>query len=293
VHPAGHAAGSRPPSLPRSFADLPADPASLPTLPSELWQIVDAGLIALGLDLRVAARAAIEAHLRLLLAWNEHVNLTALRTVAQVARGHVLDSLSAVPVLSSLAPRGRAAPTLLDLGSGGGFPGLPLAVALPAARCALVDSVGKKAAFLRVAAQAADAALRAGGEEPPAFSVHGERAEDLADEPDQRAAWDFVLARAVGSLAEVAELALPLVRIGGHVVAWKNEPVEAGLRDEINAARRLVQAAGGARPIVIAPDRHGAAGLASHRLVLVLKSRPTPARYPRQPAERRRAGLLR
>lgn len=298
---AGHAAGSAPPSLPRPSdsdralerAPLPRDPSTLPATPAAIWQIVDAGLAGLGIELGTAARAAIDAHLRLLLAWNAHVNLTALRTDEQVARGHVLDSLSALPLIARLAAAGGRPLGLLDIGSGGGFPGLPLAVALPVGRCALVDSVRKKATFLAAAAAAASAALAAAGQQPPEIMALAERAEDLADEPDQRGQWDVVIARAVGSLAEVVELGLPLARVGGHVVAWKSEPVTAGLRDEINAARRVVQAAGGGRPVVVAPDRDGRAGLADHRLVMVRKVRPTPARYPRRAAERRRSTLLR
>ena len=319
---AGHAAGSRPSSPPRPSASdrrdlrgsagpagfarsgaaggrggdrsaLPDAPSATAPLPTALWPIADAGLAALGIALRPAARAAIDAHLRLLLAWNEHVNLTALRTPEQVARGHLLDSLSALPLIGRLAARGGIPPALLDLGSGGGFPGLPLAVCLPAGRCALVDSVGKKAAFLNVAAAAAAGALRNAGEMPPTLTALAERAEDLADDPAQRAGWDIVVARAVGSLAEVLELGLPLLRVGGHVVAWKSEAVAAGLRGEINAAWRIGQDAGGGRPIVAAPDRDGMAGLADHRLVVVRKVRPTPERYPRPPAERRRARLLR
>jgi 16S rRNA (guanine527-N7)-methyltransferase len=283
---------------------LPRDASALPPPPEALWQVADDGLRALGIDLSAPARAAIDAHLRLLLAWNEHVNLTALRDPEQIARGHVVDSLSALPLIARLATRAAAPagtngaapqrPSIVDIGSGGGFPGLPLAVALPAGRCALVDSVAKKARFLEAAAAASLQALGANGHsDPPTIEVLAERAEDLADDPAQRAAWDVVVVRAVGSLAEVVELGLPLARVGGHVVAWKREMEEAGLRDEINPTRRLLQAAGGSRPTVVAPDRDGRAGLANHRLVTVRKTRATPDRYPRTPAERRRAMLLR
>jgi 16S rRNA (guanine527-N7)-methyltransferase len=296
---ARHEAGSGPQRLPRPFTErdpLPRDAAALPPAPAEIWSIVDDGLVVLGLALTPGIRAALDAQMRLMLAWNQHVNLTALRTPEQVARGHVLDSLSGLPLIRRLLAEQRrpteAGPRLLDLGSGAGYPGLPLAIALPVADCALVDSVGKKAAFLAVAASAASAALRAAEEPVPEFAALAERAEDLAQDPDQRAAWDVVVARAVGSLAEVVELGLPLVHVGGHVVAWKREPQPQALRDEINAARRVLGAAGGEHPFVVAPDRDGRAGLADHRLVVVRKVRPTPARFPRPPAERRR-GLLR
>ena len=91
---AGHEAGSGPRALPAPSSTrqpLPTDPARLPPPPSELWAIVDDGLSALALELTDAQRAALDAQLRLMLAWNQHVNLTALRTPEQVARGHLLD----------------------------------------------------------------------------------------------------------------------------------------------------------------------------------------------------------
>jgi 16S rRNA (guanine527-N7)-methyltransferase len=231
------------------------------------------------------------AHARLLLAWNEHVNLSGLRTPEQVARGHVLDSLLAVQTLREL---GRAQPSLLDLGSGGGYPGLPLAVALPARRAALVDSIGKKAAFLKVAAQAVTDALDAAPEasgDPPELIVLAERAEDLADEQDQRETWDLVTARAVGSIAEVAELGLPLVRVGGHVVIWKLADSATPLAAEIAAAGRVIQAVGGGAARVVNMPAATKMGLAGHCLVVIEKRRPTPGQYPRSPGERRRRPL--
>ncbi|HVM29221.1 MAG TPA: 16S rRNA (guanine(527)-N(7))-methyltransferase RsmG [Candidatus Limnocylindrales bacterium] len=280
---------------------MPRDPSQLDPVAAEIWQIIDEGLPHLALALSPGARAALDAQLRLMRAWNQHINLTALRTPEQIARGHVLDSLSGTGLLRRLhrerihgagEPGAAEAPgpTVLDLGSGAGYPGLPLAVAAPAGRCALVDSVGKKQAFLDAAAAAAAAALAAHGEPAPFFEALAERAEDLAEEPEHREGWDFVVARAVGTLAEVAELGLPLLRPGGYVVAWKREPAPAGLRQEINDARRVVAAAGGDHPFVVAPDRQGRAGLADHRLVVVRKVRHTPDRYPRPPAERRRPG---
>jgi 16S rRNA (guanine527-N7)-methyltransferase len=252
--------------------------------------MVDEALGFLGLGLSPGQRAALDAQVRLMLAWNEHVNLTALRSPEQVARGHLIDSLSGVATVRRLGGA-TGQPSILDLGSGAGYPGLPLAVVVPAGRCALVDSVGKKAAFLDVVTRAARSALDAHDEHAPSVESLADRAEDLAQEPDHREAWDFVVARAVGTLSEVVELGLPLVRVGGYVIAWKREPVAVGLRDEINAGRRIVQAAGGDHPFVVAPDRAGQVGLVDHRLVVTRKVRPTPDRFPRPPAERKRSAL--
>lgn len=279
----------RHPPLPNSTADLPA-------LGAAFWQVVDDGLAALSITLSPGVRAAIEDHVRLLLAWNQAINLTALRSTEQIARRHVLDSLSATAACRRLVERAAKRPaeaSLLDLGSGGGYPGLPLALALGVGRAALVDSVQKKAGFLRVAADNAALAVRAANETPPQFDVFAERAEDLADQPDQRESRDLVVARAVGSLAEVAELGLPLTAIGGHVLAWKRNDDDRALDLELDAARPVLQAAGGSRPRVERADPTGTLGLPGHVLVIIRKNRQTPDHYPRPAAERRRAALLR
>ena len=293
----GHGQGSAPSSLPRQDArpsdrqSLPTTADGLPPLDAEFWAVVDRALSAIQVELTPGARAGLDAQARLLGAWNRAINLTALRTPEQVARRHVVDSLAAVPVLRRLAARARpSALGLLDIGSGGGYPGLPLAVALPVGRCALVDSVAKKARFLDVAAAAASAAMRAAGENPPRFAALPERAEDLADS-DHRGRWSFVVARAVGSLAEVVELALPLVAADGYVVAWKLDQGDGALEREVEAAATVTRLCGGTRARVTPLDESGALELPGHVLVTVRKVRPTPARFPRPPAERRRALL--
>lgn len=272
-------------SLPRQTSHLerealPRSAAATPAIDRALWQVVDAGLDAIGLELDAGARSAIEAQARLLLAWNEHVNLSGLRSVEQIARGHVLDSLVAVPFLRRLA---GDLPTILDLGSGAGYPGLPLAVTLPARRAALVDSIAKKAAFLAVVAAEAGPLQE--------IVALAERAEELAADPDQREAWDLVTARAVGSVAEVAETALPLARRGGHVAIWKFADPRGTLDAELAAAERISQACGGGRPRVINLPAAAGVGLPGHCLVIIDKRRPTPERFPRQPGERRRRPL--
>jgi 16S rRNA (guanine527-N7)-methyltransferase len=250
---------------------------------------LSAGLWELRLDEamagRPAARRSYEAHARLLRDWGGAINLTAIRDPVEIARRHVCDSLSAVPRIAATLRPGSA---LLDVGSGSGYPGLPLAAALPFRRVGLLESVGKKARFLAVAGAAVRATLLE--EAPPDSSVPDiesipERAEDLAEEPDERAAWDVVTARAIGSLAEVLELSLPLLREGGVVVAWKREEAGGRLRAELREAGSIIRAAGGGRPEVEAVN---VPSLAGHRLVLVSKVRPTPAAYPRSVADRRR-----
>ena len=273
-------------SLPRRAsppprAALPDSVDATPGLDPIFFEVFEHGLKELALPLDEASRAAITRHVRLLLAWNEHINLSGLRSADQIARGHVLDALLAVEALRAVA---GSRPRLLDLGSGGGFPGLPLAIALPARRAALVDSIGKKAAFLRVAAAAVADVVQ--------VDVLAERAEDLAEEHDQGEAWDIVTARAVGTLAEVAELGLPLARVGGVVVAWKSAGPEAEkAQREIADAQRIIRAVGGGRPRVVELPIADKVGLPGRCLVVIDKVRPTPDGYPRAAGERRRRPL--
>jgi 16S rRNA (guanine527-N7)-methyltransferase len=266
--------------------DLPTDPAGLVSMGEAFEEALDEGLAELGLRDGPAgtavARRTYEAHARLLREWNAAINLTAIRDPAEVARRHVCDSLSAVPTLLGLE---RTSVSLLDIGSGGGYPGLPLAAALPLARVGLLDSVGKKARFLAVAGTAVAMILaeRDGG--PPTIEAIAERAEDVAEQPDQRDDWDVVVARAVGSLAEVIELGLPLARPGGVVLAWKRDEGDGGLQAELRDAGSIIRAAGGGRPVLVGID---AASLPGHQLVVITKERPTPASYPRPAGVRKR-----
>ena len=116
---------------------LPTAVSGTRELPPEYGAALEAGLLELGVSLTADARDAIDAHARLLVAWTSAINLTAIRDPAAVALAHVVDSLAALPVL-----RDRGVDRFVDLGSGGGYPGFPLAVAAPAER-ALVSSLGR------------------------------------------------------------------------------------------------------------------------------------------------------
>ena len=250
---------------------LPTDVRALPALPADFDSILDAGLATLHLQATPRQRAALGDHVRMLLAWTQSINLTSIRDPADAAREHVLDSLTAVPLL-----RARGVTAVVDLGSGGGFPGIPLAVVLPTRRMLLVESIGKKARFLATAV----AAL---GLEPQ-VAVAAERAEELATDGQQRGAWPAVVARAVTNLADLAELALPLLAPGGVLLAWKRRPLD----DELARAGPAIAILGGGEP-ALTPV--GIDGLSDHVLVAIEQRRPAPAGYPRDPATRRRRPL--
>ncbi len=205
-----------------------------------------------------------------LIAWNRRVNLTAVTDPDEVVTKHFLDSLSVAAALPGGA--WESAPTLLDVGSGGGFPGIPLQIAFPHWRVALLEATGKKAAFLEhvVGLLGLDGA-----------SVLGGRAETIAHDPSHREAYDMVVSRAVAPMAVLAELCLPFCRPGGTLVAQKSR----GAGEEVASARRAIETMGGGPARLREVGYAGGEGL----LVVVDKAARTPARYPRRsgiPAKR-------
>lgn len=247
---------------------LPTRVEATPPLPPAYDDALRRGLAELDVALPTTARTAIDGHVRLLLAWTAAINLTAIREPSAVATLHVVDSLSAVPWLDPRRPT-----RLLDLGSGGGFPGIPLAAALDRAAVTLLEPVAKKARFLETAIAATGLDGR--------VAVVPARAEALAADPLERGRWAIVTARAVGALADLIELAFPLLEPGGALVAWKR----GALDDELAAARRALEALGGGTLDIVLV---AATGLAEHRLVVATRNGTVPARYPRDPAARRR-----
>lgn len=253
----------------RPRAPLPSRVEDTPALDPALFAAFDDALDGLDRAVRPAltpaARDLIAGHVRLLLVWNEAMNLTAVTDPLGVAVRHLADSLTALPLIG-VRPHG----SLIDLGSGGGFPGLPLAATLPSTTVTLVESTAKKARFLETVV----AALGLGDR----VTVRASRAEALVGQGGLRA--DVVTARAVGSLADLIELGLPLLRPGGRLIVWKR----GDLGDEVAAARRAAAALGGSWPAVVPVGR---TVLPGHVLILVARERPVPPGYPRDPAVRK------
>ena len=187
---------------------------------------LESGAARLGVALPEGALAKLEAYLALLAKWNRTYNLTAIREPERMVTHHALDSLAVVPRLPQ-----RKGIAVLDVGSGGGLPGIPIAIARPDARVVLVDSASKKAAFL------AQAAI-----ELPLANVEAvaARVEDYA--PGRRFA--VVISRAFSDLATFARLASPHLAAGGVMLAMKGvhpdeELAELPASVEVVAAHRL------------------------------------------------------
>ena len=226
------------------------------------WDEFAARAAALGAPLSARQVAQFAAYEALLLEWNERIALTAIREPRQMRLRHFLDALSCVAATGPLD--GQA---LIDVGSGAGFPGLPLKILYPDLRLTLVDSVAKKARFLEVVA--AELALRE-------VTVIAERAEVLGQDPAHREGYDWVTARAVAELRVLAELLLPLCRVGGRALAQKGESAA----EELTAAAPAIAALGGGAAQFLPVHRPETD--APHYLVVIAKAAPTDPRYPRR-----------
>ncbi len=217
----------------------------------------------LGIHLTPQQQEALAIYKRELLAWNKRVNLTAIRDPKTVETKHFLDSLSCLRVTG--CPPGLR---LIDVGTGAGFPGLVLKIACPSWRVTLVEAVGKKAAFCQHMVNLL------GLKE---VEVLHARAEELGHAPAHREAYDWAVARAVARLPILAEYLLPLVRVGGRMLAQKGETGPA----EAQEAEYAIRVLGGELERVVPV---AVPGVAEDRyLIVVHKVAPTPAQYPRRP----------
>lgn len=215
-----------------------------------------------GIRLSNAQQRLFQIYEEELITWNQQVNLTAISTVEQIRIKHFLDSLSTVCVL-----RGSAMNSLVDVGTGAGFPGIPLKIIFPETHLTLVESVGKKAAFCEHIVNC----LKLTGVE-----IITERAESLGQNLDHREHYDWAVARAVAILPVLAEYLLPLVRVGGAMLAMKGEQAPA----EVHRAEHAIKLLGGhvrkLTPITLP-------GVAEERyLVVIDKVAATSPSYPRR-----------
>jgi 16S rRNA (guanine527-N7)-methyltransferase len=223
------------------------------------------GLQELGLSSIQPGTPRFEQFLRYrqeLLAWNSRINLTAISDPGEVLLKHFLDSLSVLRVYDDVSPA-----SLLDIGSGAGFPGLPLKLARPNWRVVLLEATAKKVTFLRHSI----ATLQL----EDALAVHG-RAEELARRRDYRLQFDVVTARAVASIPRLLEYAAPFCRVGGQIVLLK----KGDLAQELSAGKRAARAVGATFKAAVEVTLPGLND--DGRRLLVWEQRtPCPAEFPR------------
>lgn len=238
------------------------------------------GAKALGLHLTAKQIEAFDILARELETWNQRFNLTTVRGNREVQTKHLLDSLTCLLALTPAdAPtedipdtvpvqRASDAPRCVDVGTGAGFPGLPIKIMLPDAHMTLIEATGKKTAFLRHVVSE----IGLDGVE----IIH-DRAETVAHLPEHRERYDFVFSRAVAHMRCLSEYCLPFCRIGGRMVAPKGEDALIEAQEAQYAFETLGGRLLATKEITLSELRAG------KYLVVVAKTRRTPERYPRRP----------
>ena len=224
------------------------------------------GVARLNIELRDAQLARLDQLGAALRDGNQRVNLTRITDPAEIETRHFLDSLSAALPLLDRLHQGEPL-RLIDVGSGGGMPGLPLKIAFPHLRVTLLESVGKKAAFLR------ETVAQLGLKD---VEVVGERAELAGRDPEHRDAYDWATARGLARLPVVVELCAPFLNQGGLLVAQRSGDLETQLTHAAPAFKALHMWSR-------TPIELDLPGLEGHGLIVGEKYAPTPQTYPRRP----------
>ena len=198
-----------------------------------------------------------------ILDFNESINLTAITDRKEFIAKHYIDSL-----MCAAMDEINDADTVIDVGTGGGFPGVPLAIAFPEKKFTLIDSLNKRIKIVNQLCDELDIKnVRA---------IHG-RAEELARKKDMREQFDICVSRAVANMATLSEYCLPFVKVGGSFIAYKGPDCESEVKEASNAIEKL----GGCLLRIERPEADGVAF--DHRLLVVKKIAATAAKFPRKP----------
>ena len=219
----------------------------------------------LGISIDERILSSLDLYYKNLIEWNAVMNLTAITEEKDVYEKHFLDSLTITKIVSrETLDQGC---TLLDMGTGAGFPGLPIAIVFPNVKVILMDSLNKRIRFLEdTAAKLGLANVRA---------IHA-RAEELARNSGHRQQYDLCVSRAVANLSTLSEYCLPFVRTGGSFISYKTGNVD----EEIKAAQKAVRILGGSKA---SADLYTLPGTDYGRsLVRIVKQKDTPGKYPRK-----------
>jgi 16S rRNA (guanine527-N7)-methyltransferase len=227
---------------------------------------LSSGAVRLGLRLSPEQLQQFDIYYHELVDWNKRINLTAITGYEDVQINHFLDSLTIV--LAWQPSAGEPVPQVIDVGTGGGVPGIPLKIAFPQIRLVLLEATAKKAAFLhhlRDQLKLEDMEIMVG------------RAEELAHNPQYREGFSLVLSRAVAPLPTLAELTLPFCAVGGSVVVHK----KGGMEEELKKATLAIATCGGKLREVRAVDLPEFSD--QRQLVVIDKVSATPEQYPRRP----------
>lgn len=217
-----------------------------------------------GITVTEEKMARFDRYLDLLREWNEKINLTAITEPEEVYLKHFYDSLTAGLFVNFK----DGVPSLCDVGSGAGFPSIPLKIIYPNIKITIVDSLNKRIQFLKTVSE--DLGLEG-------VSFYHDRAETFGQNPQFRESFDYVTARAVARMSVLSELCLPLVKKNGTFIAMKASSTEQELID----GKKAIAVLGGKLREDIAFELPKEAG--ERHIVLIDKMKETPKKYPRQP----------
>lgn len=225
-------------------------------------QILDKKLRNLSIELNDDQKEQFIHFYKLLVEWNKVMNLTAITEPDEVVEKHFIDSLSIIKAVEM-----KDIHTLIDIGTGAGFPGIPLKIAFPDIEITLLDSLNKRVKFLNTVID--ELKLE------KISALHG-RAEDFAKKDDYREKYDICVSRAVANLSTLSEYCLPYVKIGGMFVPYKSGEID----EELNNSKKAVQILGGNIDDVVKFQLPGTD--IGRSFIRINKTKNTPKKYPRK-----------
>ena len=215
-----------------------------------------------GVELNDNQLSQFYTYYEMLIEWNEKINLTAITDFDEVLKKHFLDSIAIGRIISQ-----RDSVSMLDIGTGAGFPGIPIKIAFPNIEIVLMDSLNKRVTFLNEVITALSLTK--------IEAIHG-RAEDFAKKDLLREKFDYCVSRAVANLSSLCEFCLPYVKVGGKFISYKSEKA----KEEMTASKNAISILGGGNvgcDEFILPDTDF-----NRTFVIIEKVKETPSKYPRK-----------
>lgn len=231
---------------------------------SQKYDCLKKDISSFGIDLSERQVFQFSKYYDILVEWNSFMNLTAIVNYDEVVKKHFVDSISLVKAVPNLRD---VKYSMIDVGTGAGFPGIPLKIVFPDLKITLLDSLNKRVQFLNEVISALEL--------EDITAIHG-RAEDLARQSDKREAYDLCVSRAVANLSTLSEYCLPFIKKEGFFISYKSEKI----KEEYEKAKTAIKMLGGkyeGQVDFFLPDSD-----IYRNLLIIKKEKSTPAKFPRK-----------
>lgn len=219
-------------------------------------------MVLYNIELTAKQEEQFNKYYELLIDWNEKINLTAITEYDEVLKKHFEDSVSICEHIDM-----NDVESVIDVGTGAGFPGIPIKIMFPHIKLTLLDSLNKRINFLNIVIE--ELGLT------DVTTVHG-RAEDLAKKPEFRESFDLCVSRAVANLSTLSELCIPFVKLNGRFVSYKAEKADMELKDATNAIKLLGGTDVDVKDVIL-PDTDY-----QRKMIIICKGKTTPKKFPRK-----------